>query len=81
MTTPQVDGLFDRLRTLRKRLADEHGVPPYVVFHDATLREMAERRPLTLHQFARLPGVGQAKLARYGELFINALREYPVQAG
>jgi ATP-dependent DNA helicase RecQ len=67
--------LFERLRALRKRLADEHGVPPYVVFHDATLREMVQRRPLTLEQFAELPGVGQAKLARYGEHFIAAMAE------
>jgi ATP-dependent DNA helicase RecQ len=65
--------LFDHLRALRKRLADEHGLPPYVVFHDATLRKMVERRPLTLDQFAELPGVGQAKLARYGEHFIAAI--------
>ena len=68
--------LFERLRALRKRLADEHGLPPYVVFHDATLREMVERRPLTLNQFAELPGVGQAKLARYGDQFIAAVREH-----
>ena len=68
--------LFERLRVLRKRLADEHGLPPYVVFHDATLREMVERRPLTLNQFAELPGVGQAKLARYGEQFIAAVRAH-----
>jgi ATP-dependent DNA helicase RecQ len=73
---PQSAALFDRLRALRKRLADENGVPPYVVFHDATLREMVERRPLTLDQFAELPGVGQAKLARYGDHFIAALREH-----
>jgi ATP-dependent DNA helicase RecQ len=70
------DALFDRLRAVRKRLADEQGLPPYVVFHDSTLREMAERRPLTLDQFAALPGVGQAKLARYGERFIAAIGEY-----
>ena len=68
--------LFEHLRALRKRLADEHGLPPYVVFHDATLREMAERRPLTLNQFAELPGVGQAKLARYGDRFIAAIAEH-----
>jgi ATP-dependent DNA helicase RecQ len=73
---PESGALFDRLRALRKRLADENGLPPYVVFHDATLREMVERRPLTLDQFAELPGVGQAKLARYGDHFIAALREY-----
>jgi ATP-dependent DNA helicase RecQ len=74
--TPQSSALFERLRALRKRLADEHGLPPYVVFHDATLREMAERRPLTLNQFAELPGVGQAKLARYGDQFIAVVREH-----
>jgi len=73
--------LFERLRALRKRLADEHGLPPYVVFHDATLREMAERRPLNLQQFAELPGVGDAKLARYGERFIAAIREHDQLAG
>jgi ATP-dependent DNA helicase RecQ len=52
-------------------------LPPYVIFHDATLREMALRRPVTLSQFAALPGVGQAKLSRYADRFIAALREYP----
>ena len=70
------DSLFERLRALRKRLADENGLPPYVVFHDSTLREMAERMPLDLDQFAALPGVGQAKLARYAEQFIAAIREH-----
>jgi ATP-dependent DNA helicase RecQ len=74
--SPQSSALFERLRALRKSLADEHGLPPYVVFHDATLREMAERRPLTLNQFAELPGVGQAKLARYGDQFIAVVREH-----
>ena len=75
----QSSALFERLRALRKSLADEHGLPPYVVFHDATLREMAERRPLTLSQFAELPGVGQAKLARYGDQFIAVVRELPAE--
>ena len=73
---PEGQALFDRLRALRKRLADENGLPPYIVFHDATLREMVERRPLTLDEFASLPGVGQAKLARYGDQFIAAMREH-----
>jgi ATP-dependent DNA helicase RecQ len=77
--SPQSSALFERLRALRKRLADEHGLPPYVVFHDATLREMAERRPLTLNQFAELPGVGQAKLARYGDQFIAVVREHSTE--
>jgi ATP-dependent DNA helicase RecQ len=75
----QSGALFESLRALRKRLADEHGLPPYVVFHDATLREMAERRPLTLNQFAELPGVGQAKLARYGDQFIAVVREHQAE--
>ena len=70
------DSLFERLRALRKRLADENGLPPYVIFHDSTLREMAEHMPLDLDQFAALPGVGQAKLARYGEQFIAAVRAH-----
>jgi ATP-dependent DNA helicase RecQ len=72
------DSLFERLRVLRKRLADEHGLPPYVIFHDSTLREMAEHMPRDLDQFAALPGVGQAKLARYGEQFIAAVRDFMV---
>jgi ATP-dependent DNA helicase RecQ len=75
----QSGALFESLRALRKHLADEHGLPPYVVFHDATLREMAERRPLTLNQFAELPGVGQAKLARYGDQFIAVIREHQAE--
>jgi superfamily II DNA helicase RecQ len=66
--------LFDVLRTLCKKLADEQGLPPYVIFHDATLREMAQQRPATLHEFARIRGIGEAKLARYGARFIEAIR-------
>jgi ATP-dependent DNA helicase RecQ len=69
------DALFERLRTLRKQLADTQGLPPYVIFHDATLREMVARRPQTLSQFAGIRGVGEGKLARYGQQFIAALRE------
>jgi ATP-dependent DNA helicase RecQ len=72
--------LFERLRALRKRLADERGLPPYVIFHDATLREMVARRPASLEQFATLPGVGAGKLIRWGELFVAALQS-PEQAG
>jgi len=68
------DALFERLRALRKQLADTQGLPPYVIFHDATLREMVATRPQTLDQFAAIRGVGEGKLARYGEQFIAALR-------
>jgi ATP-dependent DNA helicase RecQ len=67
--------LFERLRALRKRLAEESGLPPYVIFHDSTLRKMAEHKPLDLDQFAALPGVGRAKLDRYGPQFIAVVRE------
>lgn len=65
--------LFMRLRTLRKRLADELGMPPYVVFPDRTLREMAVRRPRTEAELAAIHGVGRAKLAKFGEAFLAAL--------
>ena len=66
--------LFDRLRALRKRLADEQGVPPYVVFSDRTLHEMASRKPSTPEAMLDIPGVGQAKLTRYAESFLEELR-------
>jgi ATP-dependent DNA helicase RecQ len=70
------DALFEQLRTLRKKLADENGLPPYVIFHDSTLREMSSRKPATLDDFATIPGVGQTKLNRYGEVFIAVIRAY-----
>lgn len=66
---------FEALRAVRAALAREAGVPAYVVFHDATLREMAARRPRTLSEFATVKGVGDAKLQRYGARFLEALRE------
>jgi len=68
--------LWDALRRKRKELADEQGVPPYVIFHDATLMEMVEQRPETLAQFARLGGVGERKLDLYGEEFLEVIREH-----
>jgi ATP-dependent DNA helicase RecQ len=68
------DVLFDKLRQLRKQLADQAGMPPYVIFHDATLRQMVQILPTTLEQFATVPGVGQAKLTHYGESFIELIR-------
>lgn len=68
------DALFEALRVLRKRLADEAGMPPYIVFNDASLRDMAQRQPTTLEEFATILGVGQAKLARYGDQFVELIR-------
>jgi ATP-dependent DNA helicase RecQ len=67
--------LFERLRALRREIAESHGVPPYVVFHDATLRAMAATRPSTLAAMAVLPGVGAVKLERYGERFLAAIAD------
>jgi ATP-dependent DNA helicase RecQ len=67
--------LFDRLRTLRKRLADENGVPAYIVFSDATLKAMAELRPGSDAELLDVPGVGPAKLDRYGAAFLALIAE------
>ena len=66
---------FEALRALRAEIAREAGVPPYVVFHDATLREMAERVPVDAARLATVQGVGATKLERYGERFLAVLRE------
>jgi ATP-dependent DNA helicase RecQ len=69
------DPLFEALRTLRKRLADAAGMPPYIIFNDASLREMAQVQPTTLPAFSTITGVGQAKLTRYGGQFVELIRE------
>jgi ATP-dependent DNA helicase RecQ len=69
------EALFEALRRLRKQIADKMGVPPYIVFNDASLREMAQRQPTTLDEFAMITGVGQAKLERYGRDFISAVKD------
>ena len=68
--------LFERLRALRKRLADQRGVPPYIVFGDATLRLMAKQFPTTESEFLQVSGVGDKKLRDYGEAFLGTIREY-----
>jgi ATP-dependent DNA helicase RecQ len=70
------DPLFEALRARRRTLAAEAGVPPYVIFHDSTLREMAELKPTTLGALSRISGVGEAKLERYGEAFVAVLGEH-----
>jgi len=65
---------FERLRNLRAELARKQNVPAYVIFHDAVLRTMTNVRPRTLEQLGSISGVGSAKLARYGEAFLDALR-------
>src|SRR5258706_12845265 len=62
--------LFDRLRRLRKRLADKRGVPAYIIFSDVPLRQMAQYYPATEEDFARISGVGERKLKEVGSLFM-----------
>jgi ATP-dependent DNA helicase RecQ len=73
--------LFDRLRSLRRELARARGVPAYVVFGDASLREMARVRPLTPEQMLEVKGVGDRKLAEYGEAFLIAIGAWQVENG
>ena len=72
---PVNDPLFEALRNKRRELAETAGVPPYVIFHDATLRELAERRPQNTSDFALISGVGARKLEAYGEAFLSVIRE------
>ncbi|MCG8356543.1 MAG: HRDC domain-containing protein, partial [Kiloniellales bacterium] len=67
------ESLFQKLRAHRMAMAKAQGVPPYVIFHDQTLMEMAQRRPRDLEAFAGLTGVGRAKLERYGESFLKVI--------
>lgn len=70
--------LFETLRTTRKKLAEQQGVPPYVIFADTTLVEMAQKRPQDRDNFLDLSGVGQTKLERYGATFIDAIARFGV---
>jgi ATP-dependent DNA helicase RecQ len=71
-----IDILFERLRLLRKNLADEQAVPPYVIFSNATLTQMSEQQPTTLKDFAQLSGVGTKKLEQYADSFIGLILEH-----
>jgi ATP-dependent DNA helicase RecQ len=66
-------GLWEKLRACRKRLADDQGVPPYVIFHDRTLRDMLALKPASLDEMLAVSGIGQAKLERYGQAFLDEL--------
>jgi ATP-dependent DNA helicase RecQ len=77
----EVEILWERLRNLRKQIADSQSIPPYMVFADSTLRLMARERPQTLAEFGELSGVGEYKLARYGEQFVAAIQAYCQEQG
>jgi ATP-dependent DNA helicase RecQ len=73
---PADEGLFEALRALRKSLAEEQGVPPYVVFGDATLVEMAQRKPSSDEELMMITGVGEKKLERYGAEFLYTIASF-----
>jgi len=73
--------LLERLKALRKRLANEQSVPPYVVFANISLREMAEHQPQTRAQFAQISGVGDRKLSQYADIFLNEIQAFRAEKG
>jgi len=73
---PEAEDLFESLRALRKRLADDRQVPAYVVFSDASLREMATTMPSDAQEFLAINGVGAAKLETYGDVFLQAIASW-----
>jgi len=70
---PYDETLFERLRQVRTRLAKADHLPPYMVCSDRTLRDMVRKRPTTLAEMLRIHGIGEAKLARYGQTFLDAI--------
>jgi ATP-dependent DNA helicase RecQ len=73
--------LMQRLRSLRKQLADEQSVPPYVIFQDSTLKLMAQLQPTTITEFGKLSGVGSHKLSQYSDKFLAEIRAYRQEKG
>lgn len=70
------DPLFEELRKIRKELADQGGVPPFVIFSDKSLQDMCARRPKTVEEFLEVNGVGANKLEKYGEAFLSVIRDF-----
>ncbi|WP_462323202.1 HRDC domain-containing protein, partial [Halochromatium sp.] len=80
-TDPEANALWERLRSRRRALADEQGVPPFHVFPDSTLRELVAYRPRNQDELARISGVGLVKLERYGEAFLAELKTHEAEHG
>src|SRR5262245_30518238 len=79
---PAGDGaLFEKLRVRRMELARAQNLPPYVIFHDRTLAEIAARRPRSAAELAAIPGVGEAKLARYGAALLEIVNGHDARPG
>lgn len=75
---PQDEKLWEALRQRRSDIAQENGVPPYVIFHDSTLQEMCQYRPVDLKAMQRISGVGEQKLTRYGQQFVDIIQQHPL---
>ena len=75
------DGLFEELRQLRKQIADSQGIAPYMVFGDATLKDMVEKAPTHLFQMRQVSGVGDIKLRDYGQIFLDTITNYTTTKG
>ena len=78
---PEALALWERLRTLRRDLAQAQNLPPYVIFGDITLRELVRRRPQDLDELSQITGVGAVKLERYGADFLAVLTGYAAEQG
>ena len=73
--------LFEQLRTIRRELADAEHVPPYVVFHDRALRQMAAQLPQSVEEFIQIPGIGTAKVKKYADVFLPIIHSYCQEYG
>ena len=69
--------LFERLRQLRKKLADEQGFPPYIILSDQSLHELAAVKPKNIEQFGQIHGIGDFKKKKYGEVFLKEINKNP----
>lgn len=76
---PRDADLFDVLKELRAGLAKEAGIPAYVVFSNATLTDMAKKKPKTMSEFRKVSGVGEIKAAWYGNAFLSRIKEYDAE--
>jgi ATP-dependent DNA helicase RecQ len=75
-TIAPASDLFELLRSRRKEIAQREGMPPYVIFHDSTLREMSTHLPRDQHEMLSIPGVGENKLKKYGKQFLEVIKDY-----
>jgi ATP-dependent DNA helicase RecQ len=75
-SNPVGDPMFEALRATRRELAEANGMPPYVIFHDSTLRDMAMLKPRTRAELALVSGVGARKLEAFGDAFLQTIRQF-----